>query len=77
MSMCSKLQTNPLLWLYCCGAYVLVAIVAVRDTLYIWFWQEAMLSEGQTDGVGSKQKQRKKDSHTMVTRYILFICMRN
>lgn len=24
-----------------------------------------MLSEGQTDGEGSKQKQRKKDSHTM------------
>lgn len=39
--------------------------MAASDTLYVWLWQEAMLSEGQTDGEGSKQKQRKKDSHTM------------
>lgn len=54
-----------------CGHYILVVPVAVRDALYVSFWQEAMLSEGQTEGKGSKQKQRGKKKDSQTTSYTI------
>jgi hypothetical protein len=67
--MCLKIHAHVLLQLCCYwgtrGHYILVVTVAVRDALYVCFWQEALLSEARLKERGqNRNRGEKKDSRT-------------